>query len=139
VTDAPRTPYDGLPIEIRRANWGWFGPAWPSGICYDDDGRLIIEMHKPFPTGESCLFCGEQFDEAAGDAGTAMPNMAGTGRAEIRHVHKECSLQDVVGSLAHLEGRCRCQGGGTETPGLTPRQEALAVWKWVQRHGVGNA
>jgi len=138
VTDAPRTPYDDLPIEVRRHNWGWWGPAWPSGVCYDDDGRLIAEMRKPFPTGESCLLCGDLFNEAAGDSGTATPCMTASGHAEIRHVHKECSMRNVVGPLAHLEGRCRCQGGSIETPGMTSRQEALAVWAWVQQHGISQ-
>jgi hypothetical protein len=113
-----------IPIEIRRANFGWFGEAWPSGICYDDDGRLLEEMRKPFPTGEACLLCGERFDEAAGDSGKAMPSAEG-----ICHVHKECMFVNVTGSLAHHEGRCRHYGGTTETPGMTYRQEALEVWR----------
>jgi hypothetical protein len=121
------TPYDGLPVEVRRANWGWFGEPWWSFICFDEDGRLIEEMRKPFPAGESCLLCGEPFDEAAGDSGQAMPSPDG-----IRHAHKECQLMSVVGSLAHHEGRCRCHGGTGETPGMTLRQEALEVWRRLQ-------
>ena len=49
------TPYDDIPIEVRRENWGWFGEPWWSFICYDEDGRLIAEMEKPFPLGENCL------------------------------------------------------------------------------------
>ena len=134
MSDIPCTPYDDLPLEIRRANWGWFGPPWPSGICYGEDGRLREEMRKPFSAGESCLYCGEAFSEAAGDSGQAMPFMPASGVPEIRHVHKECMLREVLGPLAYLEGRCRCQGGSNETPGLTLRQDAQAVWEWVQRH-----
>ena len=126
------TPYDDLPVEVRRANWGWFGEAWWSYVCFTEDGRLIEEMRKPFPAGESCLYCGEPFDEAAGDSGQAMPCMMTDG-ASIRHVHKECQFREVVGSRAHHEGRCRCHGGSTETPGMTLRQEALEVWKRYQR------
>lgn len=127
------TPFDDLPIEVRRANWGWFGDPWWSYVCYDEDGRLIEEMRKPFPAGESCLLCETEFDEAAGDSGQAMPavTVAGTG---IRHVHKECQLMNVVGGLAHLEGRCSCYGGDGGTPGMTLRQEALEVWR---RHQGG--
>lgn len=123
------TPYDDLPIEVRRANWGWFGDPWPSFICFDEAGRLIEEMRKPFPAGESCLLCGEEFDEAAGDSGQAMPAITADGGAQIRHVHKECGFMNVIGSLAHFEGRCSCRGGDGGGTGLTARQEALEVWR----------
>lgn len=139
MVDAVTTPHDELPIEIRRRNWGWFGPPWWSYVCYDLDGHLIEEMRKPFPVGESCLFCTEPFDEAAGDSGTAMPAFThrGTGDepdAEIRHVHKECTFMNVMGSLAHHDGRCRAHGDGSGT-GLTLRQEAVEVWR---RHQEGT-
>jgi hypothetical protein len=120
-------PYDDLPAEVRRANFGWFGSPWPSGICYDDDGRLLEEMRKPFPSSESCLLCGEPFDEAAGDSGKAVPSPEG-----ICHAHKECLLMNVTGSLAHHEGHCRCHGGVGQMPDMTLRQEALEVWRRLQ-------
>jgi hypothetical protein len=119
-----------MPVEVRRANWGWFGEPWPSGVCYDEDDRLIEEMRKPFPTGESCLYCGESFDEAAGDSGQAMPLGRANGTASIIHVHKECMLREVTGSVDCLEGRHRHETGQTH------RQEALAAWVWVQEHGT---
>lgn len=131
-------PYDELPIEVRRANWGWFGQPWWSYICYGENGELLEDMRKPFPAGESCLHCGEVFDQAAGDSGQAMPCLTADGTV-IRHAHRECSLRSVVGSLAHLERRCRCHGGSTETPGLTKREEAVRVWEWVKRHGAAAA
>jgi len=121
--------YDEIPIEVRRANWGWFGDPWPSGVCYDEDGQLIEEMRKPFPTGESCLYCGEAFDEAAGDNGQAMPFAVSAVKARVIHVHKECMLREVTGSVACLEGHHRHETGQTR------RQEALAAWAWVQTHG----
>jgi len=130
---------DDLPAEVRRLNWGWFGEPWPSGVCYDDDGRLREEMRKPFPTGEICLYCDVCFDEAAGDAGQAMPVYTIEGGAEVRHGHRECMLRTAVGSLAHLEGRCRCSGApdpDSDDLGMTRRQEALAVWAWCQDHPV---
>lgn len=116
-----------LPIEARREAFGWFGEPWPSFVCYDENDRLLEELRKPFPAGEKCLLCDEPFDEAAGDSGKAMPF-----NGAVRHVHKECMLMDVVGSLAHHEGRCRCHGGTGETPGLSVRQEAVKVWRRLQ-------
>ena len=125
------TPYDEMPIEVRRENFGWFGDPWPSGICYDDDGRLIEEMRKPFPAGESCLYCEEPFQ--AGDSGKAMPFLSAAAGSRVVHVHKECALREVVGSLAHLEYRCSCYGGeNDQTPGMTLRAEALEVWRRLQ-------
>jgi hypothetical protein len=116
-------------LEVRRAAHGWFGRPWHSLICYDEDWRLVREMRKPFPAGESCLLCGEPFDEEAGDGGTAIPDVSSDRPPEIRHAHKECLFMNVVGPLAHHEGRCRCHGGTGETPGMTFRQEALMVWR----------
>jgi len=129
------TSCDDIPADVRRANWGWFGEPWLSGICYDDDGRLIEEMRKPCPVGEKCLHCHEPFVE--GDSGKATPFIARHREPEIRHSHKECWLREGLGSLAHLERRCPCYGGTDhETSGLTARQEAVAVWDWVQAHGT---
>ena len=33
------TPYDALPLKVRRENWGWFGEPWWSYVCYGEDGR----------------------------------------------------------------------------------------------------
>lgn len=128
-------PFD-VPLEVRRLNWGWFGEPWPSGVCYDDDGRLIEEMRKPFPAGETCPFCEEPLDEAADDSGQAMPFHGET--SAVRHIHKECMLRSVVGSLAHLRGQCSCHGGDQGGPQVTARQDALAVWDWIARHGVSG-
>jgi hypothetical protein len=132
------TPYDDLPIEVRRENWGWFGDPWWSYDCYDEAGRLIEEMRKPFPAGENCLYCDEEFDETSGDSGKAMPFFAAHGAGSVLHVHKECQFREVMGPLAHLEHRCHCYGGdGNGTPGMTLRQEALEVWR--RRPGASPA
>ncbi|HZR50072.1 MAG TPA: hypothetical protein VFB06_11190 [Streptosporangiaceae bacterium] len=121
----PKTPVDDMPIEVRRANWGWFGKPWWSYVCYDEAGRLIEEMRKPFPSGESCLLCDELFDEAAGDSGQATPCHTLEG-SSIRHAHKECLMRNVLGSVACLEGH------HNHDTGQTLRQEALKTWEWVQ-------
>jgi len=126
------TPYDALPIEVRREQWGWFGPPWWSYVCYDEAGKVIAEMRKPFPVGESCLYCREPFDEAAGDSGQATVAVTTEG-ARIAHVHKECQFRQVAGGLAHHEKHCHCYGGeGNGTPGMTLRQEAVEVWRRMQ-------
>ena len=66
-------PFVGIPIEVRRANFGWFGQPWWSFVCFDEAGQLIAEMCKPFPAGEKCLYCDEPFSEEAGDSGQALP------------------------------------------------------------------
>jgi len=127
------TPYEDIPVEIRRESFGWFGVPWWSFVCFDEAGKLIEEMRKPFPAGESCLYCGEPFSEEAGDSGQAMPCIKGDGTMEIRHAHKECGFRSVAGGLAHHEGRCHCHGGeGNGTPGMTLREEALEVWRQMR-------
>jgi hypothetical protein len=119
-----------------RAARGWFGEPWWSFVCYDEAGRLIEDMRKPFPVGEKCLYCDELFSEEAGDSGQAVPCMKTDGPTEIRHVHKECLFREVAGPLAHHERTCRCYGGDSyETAGMTQRQEALEVWRRL-RAGV---
>lgn len=125
------TPYGDIPIEVRRETWGWFGEPWWSYVCYDEAGKLIEDMRKPFPSGESCLYCGEPFSEEAGDSGQAVRAVTTEGTS-IRHVHKECQFRQVAGGLAHHEGRCRCYGGSAETPGITLREEAVEVWRRMQ-------
>lgn len=128
--------YENIPLEVRRHNWGWFGAPWPSGICEKDDepGVYDYDMQKPTPVGERCIGCDEEFVE--GDQGTAIPSMEEDGVARVRHQHRECGLRAVMGPLAHLEKRCRCFGGpGNDTPGLTAREEAVAVWNHWTTHG----
>lgn len=126
------TTYDDLPADVRRENFGWFGEPWWSYVCYDEAGQLIGEMRKAFPAGQSCLYCGEQFSEAAGDSGQATLAVTTEG-ARIAHVHKECQFRQVAGGLAHHEKRCHCYGGdGDGTPGMTLREEAAEVWRLMR-------
>lgn len=123
------TPYDNIPIEDRRHNWGWFGEPWPSGICYDDDDQLLTDMRKEHPTGENCMFCDEPIE--AHHSGQAMPTLHNDG-PQIRHVHKECSLRSVLGPVEHLHGDCKCR----EPDRPTYRREALDLWKHIHRIGT---
>lgn len=124
MPDQPKTPYDTIPIEVRRISQGWFGPPWWSYYCFDESGRLLEEMRKDPPVGEDCLFCGEPIEE--GQSGKAMPYGTSEG-VRIGHVHKECLLRDVIGAPEHLDGECVCRDPGR--PKRTYRQEALAVWE----------
>jgi hypothetical protein len=117
------TPYDSIPIETRRLNWGWFGKPWPSGVCYTDDDQLRADMEKAPPIGEDCLLCDEPIE--AGQSGQATPT-ATTEGAAIRHSHKECLLRNVLGPLEHLDGKCTC--GDPDHPDRSYRSEALELW-----------
>jgi hypothetical protein len=129
VTDF-KMPYDDLTTAVRRERWGWFGEPWPSEICFEGD-RLREEMRKQFPARESCLMCGQLFDEAAGDSGQALPQLViGQHKPKINHVHKECMLRNVLGSLSCLQGR---HDHDDETD---YRTDALAVWDWVKQHAI---
>lgn len=127
---------DDLGTLVRRERHGWFGEPWWSFVCYDEAGNLVEDMRKAFPAGKSCLYCGEEFSEAAGDSGTAAVAMTmheGRPVGQVAHVHKECQFRQVAGGLAHHEGRCHCHGGdGNGTPGMTLREEALEVWRRMQ-------
>lgn len=127
---------DGITDAQVRENYGWFGTPWRSYVCYGTDGRLLTEARKAVPVGEPCLHCTEEITED--DSGKATPYVRGNGDTETRHVHKECLMRMAVGSMAHLLRRCTCFGGeAPENPaGLTLRQEALAVWEWVEEHGI---
>lgn len=125
--------------DLKREQYGWFGEPWPSGICYDDDGRLRTEDRKDFPAGKSCFWCGVAFDEAAGDGGKALPHLGAAGDTmRIVHAHRECLLRQVTGSLAHLEGRCSCRGGDDVREPADRRAEALAVWDRIRTRGSGR-
>jgi hypothetical protein len=125
--------------ELDRELHGWFGDPWPSSDCYDDEGTVRESSRIDVPVGQPCLGCGEAFD--ADSRGTAVPVITPTG-ARVHYEHRECTLRERVGSLAHLEGRCACRGGaegGAGDEGRSRREEALLVWEWVQRNGMPQA
>jgi len=51
-------------------------------------------------------------------------------------MHRACGLRLIVGSVAHLQGRCSCYVEGSEAnddPKLTKRQAAEEVARFLQR------
>lgn len=69
----------------------------------------------------NCEYCGEPIIP-----GDALSNATLNGKP----VHHECGARPVLGSLAHVEGRCSCYVEGADEldpPGLTRRQAAKAT------------
>lgn len=96
----------------------WFGESWGAPCCDPAD-------HARTPVGEACAFCEEPI--ADGDRGfaTGLPT------------HLECTLRSVLGSVAHIEGRCSCFGGDDDDEELSARESAYAaVAAFERRHGV---
>ena len=55
----------------------------------------------------------------------------------VRTMHKECAVRSVVGSIAHIEGRCRCYCPGSEEddpPELSRREAARVAYVAFCRH-----
>jgi hypothetical protein len=113
----------------------WFGDPWPSdelraSVCESPNDRVGT------PEGEPCLWCDEPIAE--NDRGVILPvgDLDSDGRffTTIRPCHIECNVRSVVGSLDHLTGHCSCSGK-EPVSGLSSREDALAVWDWVQSHG----
>lgn len=54
--------------------------------------------------------------------------------------HRECALRDVIGGIGHLEDHARwCSSPAGPDKGLTFRESALAVDRWVREHGIDAA
>jgi hypothetical protein len=87
------------------------------------------------PVGRACLHCGEPVE--AGDRGLMRLTMRGTRENPVatqEPAHMECDLRMGLGSLAHMEGRCRCCTGiDSEPSSWTAREEALAVLAHVNQ------
>lgn len=99
-------------------NVPYFGPDW---------ARKPFEVLIPTPVGEICLWCEEEVEE--GDMGT-MQAVVGAAGSSVRPIHHECSMRSVIGSVAHVEGRCSCFVPGAlegDDPRLTRRQAARAA------------
>jgi len=106
----------------------WFGPGPFAPICEEVD-------RVPIPVGELCSWCEEHIEPDQN--GIEMVHGWGPGW-EYRPIHQECLMRSVIGSLAHIEGRCTCFGGTMDfnEPRMSKRQEALIVFqRWLAGNG----
>lgn len=88
----------------------WFGDQPFSNAC--------IECPRvPVPVGVPCSWCDEPIDDT--DHGYVPSDGDGD------PIHAECSIRQVVGSVAHQTQTCSCYGGTLEDdPGLSRREAA---------------
>lgn len=112
----------------------WFGEPWPSHtmrapVCEDDAERVEV------PVGRLCVLCDEPIGD--GDSGTLMAaRNPVTGQWGPEPVHRECSLREVLGGAGHLAMEAHVTGMCDPDGGLTRRQSALLVQRWVDRMGA---
>jgi len=75
-----------------------------------------------------CIHCGETIE--AGDDYQVVPQYpSGEHGSETRY-HRDCFLRSIIGSVAHLQGRCSCFVVGSvegDPPELTRREAASAA------------
>jgi hypothetical protein len=112
--------------NILSGVYGWFGEPWASSVCYDEYGRLLEEIRKPFPVDESCLLCTEKFDEKAGDSGVTIHSFDECGVVAMRYAHKECQLLNVTGMYTTLDSEA------DRPERTTIRQKALEMWRQLR-------
>jgi hypothetical protein len=95
----------------------WFGEDWGAPCCEP-------ELHIETPVGAKCVWCSERI--VNGDTGFTSVVYPTN---QIIHYHENCYLRQILGSVAHIEGRCSCYGTGTESdpPDMTLRQAATAA------------
>lgn len=83
-------------------------------------------------TGE-CPYCEEPILE--GEETRDIGHLGADGPAMFRW-HIECSARLVIGSIAHIQGRCSCfvEGGEDDPPGVSLREGArLALAEYRRR------
>lgn len=109
----------------------FFGDRWDAP-AFDD----AVEVERP--VGAQCLFCPDVIGPE--DSGIVTPYIDGRGKRSDSPIHLECHLRSVLGSVAHLEGRCSCVTGrrADDRTSLTHREEGLLVMQWVRdRKDIG--
>lgn len=111
--------------EVRSV---YFGVRWDAPAFED-----AIEV--PTPVGEACLMCQEPVDE--GESGVLTPYLGDLENGpDLRAVHIECWLRSLLGSVAHLEGRCTCFGGSIQDYDDRPyRVVARETMAWIVERG----
>ncbi len=112
----------------------YFGESWGATICNSID-------QTPTPVGAKCGWCKEVIVE--GDQGFLIPGIEGEFvaseskhqyKAVVTAFHRECNLRQIIGSLAHQQGRCSCFGGvGEDEPGMTLRESAKAAADFFEK------
>lgn len=110
----------------------YFGDRWDAPLFDDIDATQVDT-----PVGVKCSLCAETVID--GDCGFLRAHIAADHAWEYRPQHRECELANVVGALAHVQGRCRYVGHCNElmaAEGRSRREDALAVWAHV-RGGLG--
>lgn len=120
-------------LPLPEVSTLFFGMRWDAPML-DNAARVAT------PVGAVCLHCAEPIED--GDQGVMRPYLTETdgyaARGEWRPAHRECDLRSMVGSVAHLEGRCVCDGGhdtgGTEE--VSWRQQGRDVMAWLAAHAV---
>jgi hypothetical protein len=79
----------------------------------------------------NCIYCDEPILAEDSVYTMADPN---------QKAHRECIFRMVSGSVAHIEGRCRCADPAsdcTDPPGMTKREAAKAAQQtWRRRHNL---
>lgn len=108
----------------------WHGRKWDAPLTDDalefpeETARLVFDGRT------SCDHCGEPM--VYGENILLLPHI---------HGHLECHLRSMLGDVAHLEGRCTCNGPGHPEPGedaQTYRQASLAAVQWLVDRGQGR-
>lgn len=78
----------------------------------------------------NCLLCGEE--AAHNNFVRTMGSMRADGTAEMRWVHDDCALREVLGGIGHLVAHeYWCLQRHDPDAGLTYRKSALLVYHWV--------
>lgn len=104
----------------------WFGESW--GAPFNE-----TTPHVDTPVGKLCNgWCEEEIE--AGDSGVIMGGVGMDDKPILVCYHRNCYLRQVLGSIGHQKGLCRCFGnmpGDTDhmddPPGMTLREAADAA------------
>lgn len=120
-------------------------PEWPSNPYFGEPWDVpAVEgaRQAPTPVGQPCAWCTVSI--ADGDQGfligCARLDEHGNVHGSVKPFHRECLLRSTVGSPAHLDGECSCNGGEGNGSPSTPegkRAEAIAVWDRIRSGRVG--
>lgn len=106
----------------------YFGPRVNFAWAYE------MELTET-PVGELCAHCAEKIED--GDGGILSPMgrlVDGELVVTSEPWHAECWVRSLMGSAAHIAGRCSCFVPGAsenDDPNLTKRQAAVVAYEMV--------